>query len=26
LDPIARSRKPNARLSGKKIDPMEVGL
>lgn len=26
LDPIARSRKPNARLSGKKINPMEVGL
>lgn len=26
LDPIARSRKPNARLSGKKIDPVEVGL
>ena len=26
LDPIARSRKPNARLSGKKIDLMEVGL
>jgi hypothetical protein len=25
LDPIARSRKPNARLSGRKIDPMEVG-
>ena len=26
LDPIARSRKPNARLSGKKIALMEVGL
>ncbi|PSN47831.1 hypothetical protein C0J52_16447 [Blattella germanica] len=25
LDPIARSRKPNARLSGKKINPDEVG-